>query len=289
MIMDMAQSFSWQTADNLKIYAVDWPCEEPRAVVGIVHGLGEHIHRYEHVAAWFNQHKIAVVGYDRRGHGQSEGKRGHTPKFSAFLDEIAQLAVEIELRYPDLPLFLYGHSMGGNLVLNYTLRRHPTIAGVIATGPHIRLSFQPNVVTLGLGKMMRGILPGFTQSNGLDVQQLSRDPQVVKDYQADPLVHDRLTASTGISMLEAAAELDAFTGEFPVPLLLMHGSKDGITSPDGTHDFAERVYGNIQLKIWDGLYHEIHNEPEQEEVLQVVTDWINDHLAGLSAKPKVVE
>lgn len=274
----MSASFSWKTKDGIDIYGVDWPCENPKAVVAIIHGLGEHVHRYEHVVDHFKSHQLAAIGYDRRGHGQSGGKRGHTKSYDAFLDEISHLVVEAEERYPGVPLFLYGHSMGGNLLLNYVLKRHPTVQGAIVSAPHIRLSFQPSTIMIGLGRMMKGLLPGFTQPNGLAVEQISRDPAEVKKYEEDPLVHGKLTAITGMSMLEAASYLDDYEGEFPVPLLLMHGTADGITSPEGSADFTKRLTGDITFHLWEGLYHEIHNEPEQKEVMKMMTDWLFDRL-----------
>ena len=274
----MSAEFSWKTTDGINIYGVDWRCELPCAVVGIVHGLGEHVHRYEHVVNYLHAHKIAVIGYDRRGHGRSEGKKGHTVSYSALIDEVGQLAVEAEERYPQLPFFLYGHSMGGNLVLSYILRRHPTLQGAIVSAPHIRLAFQPPAAMVMLGRMMKRVFPGFTQNNGLAQEQLSRDPAVIEAYRNDPYVHDRLTAVTGVGMLESAAVLDKYTGAFPVPLLLMHGSDDGITSAAASEEFAGRVTGDVTFKKWDALYHEIHNEPEQEEVLKTVVGWINTQL-----------
>lgn len=271
----MSAEFSWQTADGIKIYGIDWPCEKPLAIVGVIHGLGEHVHRYEHLVEYFHQHNIAAIGYDRRGHGRSGGKKGHTVSYKAFLDEIGQLAVEAEERYPNVPLFLYGHSMGGNLLLSYIIRRHPNIKGAIVSAPHIRLAFQPSAVMLMMGKMMKGVFPGFTQPNGLDVEQISRDKAEVEKYINDPYVHNKLTAITGMSMLESAAVLDKYKGAFPVPLLLMHGGSDGITSPQGSEDFVGRITGDVTFKKWDDLYHEIHNEPEKEEVMAMAVGWIN--------------
>ena len=274
----MSTEFSWQTADGIKIYGIDWPCEAPCAVVGIIHGLGEHVHRYEHVVHYFHQHNIAAIGYDRRGHGRSGGKKGHTTSYQAFLDEIGQLVVEAEERYPDTPVFLYGHSMGGNLLLSYIIRRHPNITGAIVSAPHIRLAFQPSAVMLAMGRMMKGVFPGFTQPNGLDVEQISRDKDEVEKYKNDPYVHNKLTAITGMSMLESATTLDKYQGAFPVPLLLMHGTADGITDPQGSEDFAARIKGDITFKKWEGLYHEIHNEPEKGEVIALMVNWINEHI-----------
>jgi alpha-beta hydrolase superfamily lysophospholipase len=273
-----AQEFQWTTAGHVNIFALDWPVAEPKAVVCIVHGLGEHINRYHHVAAFFNQRQIAVLGNDRQGHGRSGGKRGHATTFEAYLEEISYLLVEAEVRYPGAPVFLYGQSMGGNLVLYYTLRRHPHIAGVISSAPWIRLSFKPSPVKVFLGKIMKAIYPAYSQHSGLKAEHLSKDSQVVEAYKKDPLVHFFITSETGIGLLQTAHWLDHYSGEMPVPTLIMHGGDDQITSPDAAAEFAERVTGNIAFKRWEGLYHEIHNESVQKEVLQFAADWIMDKL-----------
>ncbi len=276
----MADSISWITKEGIEIYSIHWPTNQAKAVIGIIHGLGEHIHRYEHVAQFFNDKGYAVLGYDRQGHGRSKGKRGHTLNgLKAYLDEIGQLQKHMNDAYPDLPMFLYGHSMGGNLGLNYIIRRQPSIKGAIMTGPHITLSFTPPAVEVAMGKLMRKIYPSYTQANGLDVKALSRDENVVKAYLDDPLVHNRITAATAIGLLESAAFLDEYQQEINTPLLLMHGAADRITNPDGTKRFAERVPGNIELKIWEDFFHEIHNEPEQETVLQFALAWLEKTLA----------
>lgn len=271
--------FKWQTPDKITIYGCEWPPAEARGVVGIIHGLGEHCHRYDHFAEYLNTQQLGVVGYDRRGHGRSGGKLGHTTNYNAFLDEVGHLLVECERRYQDLPVFLYGHSMGGNILLNYLIRRNPDISGAIATGPHIRLAFQPNVISVTLGRLLRQLVPGFTQPNDLDTQYLSRDPQVVEAYLADNYVHNKITAATAIDLLAAARYLDTYRGAVRVPLLLMHGGADGITDPAGTEAFYERVQGaDTELKIWEDFFHEIHNEPEREQVFHYVTNWMGSRL-----------
>ena len=274
----MENTFSWKTADGIDIYGIDWPVDQAKAVVCIIHGLGEHIHRYEHAVSYFHKNKIAVIGYDRRGHGRSGGKKGHTISYDAFLDEIEYLEKEAKNRYPELAVFLYGHSMGGNLLLNYVLNRKPIVNGIISTGAHISLAFEPSSVTLALGRLMKRIYPGFTQPNGLDVTQISRDSNVVEVYKNDPYVHNKLTAITGLSLLERADVLNNYSGDFPLPLLIMHGGADGITAPKGSENFAARVNGDITLKIWDDFYHEIHNEPEQDQVFAEMTLWIQQHI-----------
>jgi alpha-beta hydrolase superfamily lysophospholipase len=264
----------WKTADALEIYAKHWQVENPKAVVCLLHGLGEHVNRYNHVAAFFAERGIATHGSDRRGHGQSAGKRGHAPHLDALLNEVGQLVDFAGKTYPRVPLFLYGHSMGGNHALNFLLRKKPALRGVIATGSWIRLPQAPSAALIAFAKIMNKIAPTFAQSNGLDTNLLSKDPAVVKAYVADPLVHDRITVAMGLSMMEAAAWLDRFSGEIPAPLLLMHGADDRITDPQGSAGFAQRVSGDVTCRLWEGLYHEIHHEPQQAQVLAFMVEWM---------------
>jgi len=273
--------FEWQTEDGLRLYAQDWqPDTEPKAAVCLVHGLGEHSGRYAHLAASLNQAGYALLAFDLRGHGKSEGQRGHTPSYEAFLNDISHLLEEAAKRYPDRPRFLYGHSLGGNLVINYALRRRPQLTGVIATGPLLRPGFEPPAWKLTLGKIMYSLWPTMSMSNEIDCQGLSRDPEVVRAYNDDPLVHDRLSARSGMDMLQSGLWALERAAEFPLPLLLMHGSADRITSPQGSREFAAQAGDGCTLRIWDGFYHEIHNEPEQGQVFAYLLEWLNTNLGN---------
>lgn len=280
--------FNWNNDNGNLVYAVEWPVREARAVVGLIHGVGEHCRRYDEMAAWYNEHGIAVIGYDRQGFGRSEGRKGYAEDYKEYVDEIARLLIACERRYPDLPVFLYGHSMGGHLLLRYLIRRHPNISGAIVSAPHIRLSFQPNPLLVGIGKLLRNVYPTFTQDNQLDTKLLSRNPAVKPLYDADPLVHAKLTSRTGIDILENAAELDAYSGGVKVPVLMMHGAADGLTNPEGTKEFARRNPENLSLKIWPELYHELHFEPEREQVFNYVLEWIEGQLTEVHRTPKSV-
>ena len=187
--------FEWQTEDGLRLHAQGWQsATAPKGVICLVHGLGEHSGRYGHLAAFLNQAGYVLLAFDLRGHGKSEGQRGHAPGFEALLDEVSQLSEEATERYPDRPRFLYGHSLGGNLVITYALRRHPQLAGVIATGPLLQPAFEPPAWKMTLGKIMYSLWPTLSTSNEIDRQGLSRDPEIVRAYNDDPLVHDRLSA-----------------------------------------------------------------------------------------------
>ncbi len=271
--------FNWTTDDNISIYAKEWKVEFPKAVIALVHGLGEHCNRYNHMAAYFAKHNIAMVGYDRRGHGQSGGKKGHTPSYEAFLKEVDELLKVTRSRYPVTPVFLYGHSMGGNILLKYLITRKPAVKGAITSGAFIEFPDAPPALLLFIGKIMRKIYPSFSQSNNLNPQDVSSDPKVVEAYLKDPLVHDRITPVTALGMVEVAKELEQYRGELNVPTLLMHGNKDKLTGYNGSKQFSANVSGKVSYKEWDGAYHEIHNEGIQNEVFDYTIDWIRKYLA----------
>ncbi len=271
--------FEWQTEDGLRLYAQGWqPETEPRGVVCLVHGLGEHSGRYTHLAAFLNRAGYALLAFDLRGHGKSEGQRGYAPSYEVLLDDIANFLAEAAERYPDRPRFLYGHSLGGTLVIEYALCRRPQLAGVIATGPLLRTAFEPPAWKLTLAKIMRSAWPTLALSNELDRQALSRDPEVVRAYNDDPLVHDRLSARLGMDMLQSGLWALEHAAEFPLPLLLVHGGADRLTSAQASREFAAQAGEVCTLKIWDGFYHEIHNEPEQAQVFEYLLGWLESNL-----------
>jgi len=273
--------FKWQTDDGLWLYAQGWrPETELKGVICLVHGLGEHSGRYGHLATFLNQAGYALLAFDLRGHGKSEGQRGHAPSYAALLDDIAHLLEEAAKRYPHRPRFLYGHSLGGNLVIMYALRRRPQLAGVIATGPLFRPAFEPPAWKMALARIMYRLWPTLSLPNGLDRQALSRDPEVVRGYNDDPLVHDRLSARLGMDMLQAGLWSLGRAAEFPLPLLLMHGGADRVCSPQASREFAAQVGHRCALRIWEGFYHEIHNESEQGAVFGYLLEWLNGNLGN---------
>jgi alpha-beta hydrolase superfamily lysophospholipase len=271
----MLFEFECITGDGLRLYGRGWrPDGTPKAVICLVHGLGEHSGRYRHVADHLTRRGSALLAVDLRGHGRSEGRRGHTPGYETLMEDISHLLSEAGKRFDGIPLFLYGHSMGGNLVINYAIRRNPRLRGVIASAPLLRTAFDPPRWKTILGEIMRIAWPTMSTSNGLPTRYLSRDPAVVSDYDGDPLVHDRVTVSfldirrAGLWALERA-------GDFPLPLLLMHGGEDRITSSQASIEFAAEAGDVCTLKIWDGFYHEVHNEPGKEKVLACISEWLD--------------
>lgn len=279
------KEFHWQSAQNVRIYAAEWPVDKARAVVGLIHGLGEHCRRYDHWGRLFQNEGIAMVAYDRQGYGRSEGRKGHSNNWDYYLDTIGRLAIECETRYPDRPVYLYGHSLGGGLLLQYLLKRHPNINGAIISAPYIRLAFPAPAAKVMMGKMMRKVWPSLTLPTGLNLNHLSRSPEIGPAYAADPYTHSYLSAKTGIDMLETADWLDNYNNKIDLPLLIMHGTDDQITSPQGSRDFFDRISGDdIHYKSWDGLYHELHNEPERQAVFNDVLSWLNTRIPNAESQ-----
>lgn len=275
------QQWNWKSRDGWLLYAQAWQPEgETRSAVCLVHGLGEHSGRYSHVAAALNRAGYALMAMDLRGHGRSTGRRGHAPSLEVMLDDIDLLLEEAGRRFPGRPRFLYGHSMGGLLVLYYTLLRRPPLAGVIATGSALRTPLAEQKVKVTLARLLSRLLPALTLPSGLDPATISRDPAVVQAYRNDPLVHDRISFRLAGELLRASRWVMEHAAEFPLPLLLIHGGADRLTLPEGSREFADRAGRNCTLKIWEGLYHEVHNEPEQGEVLADILSWMEKRLRG---------
>lgn len=272
------ETLIYHTQDGLDLFGQSWlpKAEEPRAVVCLVHGLGEHSSRYEPLGHYLAERRIALFTYDARGHGRSPGPRGDTPSYDALLNDIGLPLTAAARRYAKVPRFLYGHSTGGNLVLNYCLRRTTQLTGVIATSPWLRLAFSPPGWKEWLGRLLLRIRPGATFATGLDPADLSHDGEVVAAYARDRLVHGRVSARLYFGILDGAAYALEHAEEFRLPLLLMQGSADPIVDPEATREFAEQVRGRCNLLLWDGLFHELQNEVEREEVFEALWHWIED-------------
>ena len=274
--------FTTSSPDNIPFYFQGWQTETPaKAVVCLVHGLGEHSGRYAHVAEALNAAGYTLFGFDLRGHGKSGGARGHTPTYDVLMDDIGRLLDEAAARYPDRPRFLYGHSLGGNLVLNYGLRRKPAIVGVISTSPGLRVTNPLPPLQIALARVMNKLQPGMQIANGLALDGLARDPEVIRAYTHDPLVHNKISVRLATGMLDAGEWAIVHAAEFPLPLLLVHGTADTLTSARATEEFAAKVpAGRCTLKLWEGFYHETHNEPEKAEVLAYMVNWLHGRLVN---------
>jgi alpha-beta hydrolase superfamily lysophospholipase len=253
------------------------PEENAEAAVILVHGLGEHIGRYSAWAGDLKQEGIGITGVDLPGHGYSGGRRGDIRGIEVIDEIIGRLLVKAVKTFQDTPLFLYGHSLGGCLVLDYILRNEPGIAGAIVTSPWLKLTKAPARAKLLLAAAVRRVYPGLRQPSGLNAAHLSRDQGVVEKYMTDPLVHDRISVRLFHMATMAASRALAGAHRLKIPLLLMHGSDDLICSPAGSREFASMT-PMAELEIWNGGYHELHNEFFRQDVFKYITRWINTRI-----------
>ncbi len=274
-------TFNFPSNDGLELFGRVWQSEEkqPKGIVHLIHGLGEHSGRYDHVAKALTKAGYHMAGFDLRGHGLSEGKRGHTPGFDYFLEDISVFLNETKKLFGEsLPSYIYGHSLGGLIVINYGMRFPNNLAGVIATDPALKLSFSPPPVMLFIAKIMANLIPTYSSKNTLDVNALARDAAVVKAYQDDVLVHDQISARLVVDMIHTGEDMLAHAEDWSLPLLLMHGSGDRITSSDASKAFAEKAGPEVTFVPWEGYYHEIHNDIGKEKVIEKMISWLDDRV-----------
>ena len=259
-------------------YGQTWEAEKTKAVVVLVHGMGEHATRYTtSVIPKLLENNISVVAFDHFGHGKTSGKRGHNPGFNAVLESITKAIKKAKALYPNNPVFLYGHSMGGNAVINYVLREHNTLTGVIATSPFLRLAFQPPAWKLFMGRILQKIAPSITMPSELDANGISRVEAEVKKYMNDPLIHDKISPNFSLTFIESGEWAIENASQLKTPMYILHGTGDQIIDYKGTQEFANTT-DKATLKLYKEGYHELHNDLCKEEMLQDVVNWLNSQL-----------
>lgn len=270
--------FNREGSSGTKLYFQGWEAEGPaKGVVCLVHGLGEHSGRYAHVAEWLNRAGYQLVSFDLPGHGKSGGKRGDLPVYDVLSKEVTLLLSEARSRFPSLPQVLYGHSLGGLIVLYYILRLQPKIAAAVVTSPGLMTALHEQKGKVALAKLLGSVMPGMVMASGLDVKMLSRDPSVFERYQNDPLIHDRMTLGSAKNSMEAIRYIFENPMRLQLPLLLMHGTGDQLTYPKGSQEFASMVTpGYCTLRLWPGFFHELHNEPGKEEVFGYLISYLDE-------------
>ncbi|KZX55934.1 hydrolase [Halioglobus sp. HI00S01] len=270
----------FQGAAGHTIYYQYWtPEEPPRAVVLLVHGSGEHSNRYVHVAEFLTARGFAVAAIDHIGHGKSDGQYGHMEKFQHYLDTLEIFHRQVSWDFDKVPMFLFGHSMGGLISALYLLDFQDEFAGAALSGPAIKPDLEPSKGQLLSIKLLSKTTPSLGVLQ-LDAAGVSRDPAVVKAYNEDPLVfHGKMSARYVAELFGAMTRIQAEANKITLPLLMMHGEADTLTSPEGTRMLNGRIRSEDKtVKLYPELYHEILNEPEQGEVLEDLVSWLQARL-----------
>ena len=268
--------------DGLELFYRHFPAPDERARLVIAHGLGEHSGRYGSVVSRLIPNGISIWAPDHRGHGNSGGKRGHILKFEQY-DLDLQLLIEMAAK--ELPenrkLFLLGHSMGGLIALYFALQHPDLIDAVIASSPALGMAVEVPAVKNALAKLMSSIWPGLALSNELDETKISHDENVVRAYQDDPLVHDKVSARWFSEFLAAMEVVNQQTARMKIPTLLQVAADDHLVNAQSSRHFFEKLtVADKTLYVYEGLYHEIYNEvqDQRQKVLTDLEKWLESHL-----------
>jgi alpha-beta hydrolase superfamily lysophospholipase len=261
------------------VYDVWTPDIAPRAVVVLSHGLGEYARRYDHVARRFGEAGLLTYALDHRGHGRSGGKRMLVRDISEYTGDFDILVGIASRENPGLRSIVLGHSMGGGIVFAYGVERPDNYDLMVLSAPAVAAQDLVSPLLAFAAKILGVLLPGLPAQE-LDVKAISRDPAVVAAYNADPLVyHGKVPAGVGRALLQVGETMEQRAPALTAPLLVVHGSEDRLIPVEGSRRLIGSVGSDdVELKVYPGLYHEVFNEPEQDQVLGDVVSWILNRL-----------
>jgi alpha-beta hydrolase superfamily lysophospholipase len=269
---------SWATFDGIPVYAQWWAPEGPaRAAIALVHGLGDHSGRYPRLVEKLVAAGFAISGFDERGHGKSGGPRVHTPSYEALMKDIDRHLEKTRQLFPGLPLFIYGHSHGGSQVLSYVLDRKPQVAGTVASSPGLGSGVPQPPLKIAAARLLSRLAPTMRIPLGSPGGALSNDQAWLDATTADPLFQEGLSVRLAAEMLKAGSWVRSHT-TFPTPLLIMQGTNDLHVDAQMNIAFAKSLPGDVTLKVWEGMRHELHNDTIRDEVIDFARQWLEAHL-----------
>lgn len=266
--------FYW-SSQNSRFHGINWIPENFSRIMIIVHGIGEDISRYDHVARFFNGEGFAVTGIDHYGHGKSDGKKGTTPGFEFIFDYLTEYLAHVKELYGK-PVVMYGHSMGGGVLTGFLLKRTPDIQAAVISAPALIVAKRPGAFLRGLLKILSAVVPNMRVNQGLDITKISHDREEVEKFRHNPLRHDKMSFRLASDMIQNGAWCLLHAAELKIRSLLIHGSEDAFTAVEGSRIFAERAPAALlTYKEWEGDYHELHNEVNRQDVLLFVAGWLS--------------
>jgi alpha-beta hydrolase superfamily lysophospholipase len=267
---------------GLPLFAQAWvPDSPPTAVVVVAHGLGEHSSRYQSLAERLVADGRAVYAIDHRGHGRSGGRRANIERFAHVVSDFCTFAGRAARQHPGTPLFLFGHSMGGAIAFASAARLQDSLNGLVLSGPALAAGDAVPAFKLAMARLLSVVAPN-TGAMKLPASAVSRDPAVVSAYEADPLVmHDSIPARTLVELLQAMATFPALAKQLRLPLLIQHGTADLLVPLAAARDVHQAIASKDRtFRPYDGLYHEIYNAPDRDQVIGDLLKWLARHAAS---------
>lgn len=260
-----------------------WSGARVDRVIALVHGFAEHSGRYDAVARRLVERGFRVHAFDQRGHGESEGPRNHADRFELLLDDIERFLALVRREEGPRPIVLLGHSMGGLEVIRLLADRRPGVAAAVASGPALAVGKGVSSLRMTLARALSAVTPRLPVPTGLPASGLSRDPEVVRAYEADPLISTVASARLAAELLRAAGSAQACAAKLEIPLLIVHGEADPLCDVQGSREFARLAGARVELRTYPGLLHEVLFEPEGPQVLGDVVAWIEQRIPVASA------
>jgi len=262
------------------LYYQNWlPAGKPKAVLIIVHGLAEHSGRYKNVIDYFVPRGYAAYTFDNRGHGKSEGKRGYIERFSCYIDDLALFLDLVRSKHPENMIFIIGHSIGATIAATFAINHQDEFNGLILSGTVIKPGISLSRAKITMANLLSYILPKVGVDR-INVSTISRDKAVVDAYINDPLVYKgKISARLSAELIKAMQSLTHQMPQIKLSVLIMHGTEDRLSDPEGSRILYQRVSSiDKTLKLYSGFYHEIYNEPECEQVFITVEEWLDTHI-----------
>ncbi|HBH47128.1 MAG TPA: lysophospholipase [Bacteroidales bacterium] len=276
--------FQWQARDGKELFAQKWDAgKNSRAAILLVHGLGEHSSRYAKWASKLVEEGISVLSFDFRGHGQTPGKPGQISDYHKLLNDVDLLIEKGKDEFKNQQLFLYGHSMGGNLVANYAIMHTTDLCGIILTSPWFELTNIPPVLKLNSALFLSKIMPWVVARSGIKPEHMSRELREVHMYKSDPLIHDKLSLGLFRKAFEQGKVAKRSIYKINAPLLVMHGTSDQVTSYKASREFISNASDKTTFVEWDGGYHELHNDIESDKVFLKLMQLLNELIVKCNA------
>ena len=272
---------NFRSPDGLSLFYRRWTVPQPKGICLLIHGTAEHSGRYQHLAQALTAHGFSVWALDHRGHGRSEGLRGDCRSLEEFVEDLRLLAQQARIGMQRLPLLLVGHSLGGLIALSFCARYPEEVRAVAVSSPALKLAHETPPWKVALVTATSRVMSTFPFQNGVNPKVLCHDPQVVEAYEKDPLVHHILTARCAVALRHSMRQSLELARQIKVPCLILQAGADEVCDPETAAEFSRRANGTgITFRRYDGLYHELFNEPQRAQVIGDLCQWLDGILKG---------